>query len=237
MTVVAVGAHPDDVDLYAGGLVAALARAGERVALVDLSAGEMATRGTPELRAREAAEAARHLGAASRECLRLPDGGIARTDAAQTRSVVEVLRRHRPSLILAPWEEDLHPDHRETAHLVRRARFFARLAGYAAAGEPCRPGPVLFYEQKLPFVPDLIVDIGVVREAKLAAVRAFASQFFREPDDPVRTEISDPGFHEMLEARSRERGARIGVTWGEGYRRDGPQAVVDPRQLIPGAPA
>jgi LmbE family N-acetylglucosaminyl deacetylase len=118
---------------------------------------------------------------------------------------------------------------------VRRARFFARLAAFAAEGAPFRPGPVLFYEQKIPFVPDLIVDVGAVREAKLAAVRAFASQFFREPDDPVRTEISDPAFHEMLQARSRERGARIGVTWGEGYRRDGPQAVLDARQLVPGA--
>jgi bacillithiol biosynthesis deacetylase BshB1 len=234
VTVVAIGAHPDDVDLYAGGLVAALARAGEQVALVDLTAGELASRGSSALRAREAAEAARCLGAAFRECLGLPDGGIARTDAAQVRAVVEALRRHRPALVIAPWEEDLHPDHREAAHLVRRARFLARLPRFAADGAPFRPGPILFYEQKLPFEPHLIVDIGAVREAKLAAVRAFASQFSRDPEDPVRTEISDPEFHEMLEARSRERGGRIGVTWGEGYRRDGPQPVHDVRHLVEG---
>jgi len=234
LKVLAVGAHPDDVDLYAGGLVAALVRAGLDVAMVDLTAGEMATRGTPELRAREAAEAARILGVASRECLGLPDGCIVRTDEAQTRALVEAMRRHRPALVLAPWEEDLHPDHRETAHLVRRARFFARVGGYPADGEPCRPGPILFYEQKIPFEPHLVVDVGAVREIRLAAVGAFASQFFRDPDDPLRTEISDPAFHEMLEARSRERGARIGVAWGEGYRQEGPRAVLDVRHLVPG---
>jgi bacillithiol biosynthesis deacetylase BshB1 len=232
MKVLAIGAHPDDVDLYAGGLVAALAAAGASVAMADLTAGELATRGTPELRAREAAEAARILGVAGRECLRLPDGGIRRTDPDQTRALVELMRRHRPGLILAPWEEDPHPDHRETHHLVRRARFFARVGGFAAEGATVRPGPVLFYEQKIPFEPDLVVDIGAVRETKRAAVAAFSSQFRRDADDPLPTEISDPGFHAMLEARERERGGRIGATWGEGYRREGPQAVRDVRHLL-----
>jgi bacillithiol biosynthesis deacetylase BshB1 len=222
----AFGAHPDDVELYAGGLVAALVQSGAEVAIVDLTAGELGTRGTPQGRAAEAAEAARILGA-RRECLRLPDAGIARTDAAQTRAVVEAFRRHAPDLVLAPWEVDLHPDHRETAHLVRRARFLARVARFDAAGPPCRPGPILFYEQKVPFEPHLVVDIGPVRDVKRRAVAAFASQFTRAPEDPVRTEISEPEFHDMLDARSRAHGARIGVTWGEAYRRDEPQAVLD----------
>jgi bacillithiol biosynthesis deacetylase BshB1 len=231
----AFGAHPDDVDLYAGGLVAALVRSGVEVAMADLTAGELGTRGTPDLRAEEAAEAARVLGVASRECLGLPDGGIVRTDPEQTRAVVEAFRRHRPDLVLAPYEVDLHPDHREAAHLIRRARFMARIARLDAEGEPCRPGPVLFYEQKIPFEPHLVVDIGDVREVKRQAIGAFSSQFFRDPDDPVRTEISEPAFHEMLDARSRTHGARIGVDWGEGYRRDEPQAVLDPIHLLPGA--
>jgi len=230
--VLAIGAHPDDVDLYAGGLVAGLTRRGVEVILCDLTAGELGTRGTPELRAREAAEAARILGVASRECLALPDMGIDRTDASQTRAVVEAMRRARPELVLAPWEVDLHPDHRETAHLVRRARFLARVPRWPADGDPCRPGPILFYEQKTPFEPHLVVDIGDVRDVKREAVRAFSSQFFREPDDPVRTEISDPAFHEMLDARSRVHGSRIGVTWGEGYRREEPEAVHDPVHLL-----
>jgi bacillithiol biosynthesis deacetylase BshB1 len=233
--VLAIGAHPDDVDLYAGGLVAGLARRGATVALVDLTAGELGTRGTPEIRAEEAAAAARALGVASRECLGLPDGGLVATDPGQTRALVEAMRRHRPELILAPWPDDPHPDHREAAGLARRARFLARVARWPADGEPFRPGPILFYEQKTPFEPDLVVDVGADLEAKRAAIRAFATQFFREPDDPVETEISDPGFHAMLEARSKVHGARIGVAWGEGYKRDEPFAVRDPLVLLPGA--
>jgi len=232
VTVVAFAAHPDDVELYAGGLCAALARAGVRVALVDLTRGELGTRGDVATRAREAEEAARILGAASRECLGLPDGGISAADPAQARAVVAALRRHRPSLVLAPWEADPHPDHGEASRLVRRACFLARLARYPADGAPFAPGPVLFYEQKTPFEPDVVVDIGGDLETKRAAVRAFASQFSRAPDDPLRTEISEPAFHAMLEARARVHGARIGAAWGEGYKREGPQAVADPLALL-----
>ena len=114
---------------------------------------------------------------------------------------------------------------------MRRARFLARVARLDAAGPPCRPGPILFYEQKVPFEPHLVVDIGAVRDVKRRAVAAFASQFTRAPGDPLRTEISEPEFHEMLDARSRAHGARIGVTWGEAYRRDEPQAVLDAGRL------
>ncbi|MFN8180111.1 MAG: bacillithiol biosynthesis deacetylase BshB1 [bacterium] len=231
MNVVAFAAHPDDVELYAGGLCAGLARGGATLVLVDLTRGELGTRGDVATRSREAEEAARILGA-RRECLGLPDGGLAATDPAQTRAVVEALRRHRPALVIAPWEDDPHPDHREASHLVRRARFLARLPRYAAAGEAFAVGPVLWYEQKTSFVPDVVVDIGADLAAKSAAIRAFASQFFRTPDDPVRTEVSDPAFHEMLEARARVHGYRIGVEWGEGYKREGPHAVTDARQLL-----
>jgi bacillithiol biosynthesis deacetylase BshB1 len=240
VNVVAFAAHPDDVELYAGGLCAGLARCGVAVVLVDLTRGELGTRGDVATRAREAAEAARLLGAKSRECLGLPDGSLSAADPAQARAVVEAMRRHHPALILAPWEVDPHPDHREAAALVRRARFLARLSKYVAEGAPFVPGPTLWYEQKTPFEPDVVVDIGADLETKRAAIRAFASQFFRAPDDPVRTEVSDPAFHEMLEARARVHGARIGVRWGEGYKREGPQPLLDPLHLLrphaPGAP-
>ena len=230
MKVVAFAAHPDDVELYAGGLCAGLVRRGASLVLVDLTRGELGTRGDVATRAREAQEAARLLGA-QRECLGLPDGGISSGEPSHAKAVVEALRRHRPALVLAPWEDDPHPDHRETSLLVRRARFVARLPRYEARGEPFAPGPVLWYEQKTPFVPDVVVDIGADLEMKRAAVRAFASQFFRTPDDPS-AEVSDPAFHEMLEARARVHGARIGAAWGEGYKREGPQPVTDPLQLL-----
>ena len=232
MSVVAIGSHPDDVDLYAGGLVAGLVRRGADVVIVDLTRGELGTRGTPEIRAREAEEAARILGVRGRVCLDLPDGGLREGDDAQVRAVTEALRRYRPLLVLGPYEVDKHPDHREAAGLIRRARFFAGASRAAADGDPFSPGPVLCYEQKIPFEPDLVVDIGEDRDRKMAAIRAFQSQFFRDPSDPARTEISDPSFHGMLEARSRSHGARIGVTWGEGYRREGPLPVHDPLELL-----
>lgn len=227
MNVLAFGPHPDDVDLYAGGFVAGLAAAGARVVIVDLTAGERGTRGTPEIRRREAEEAARVLGVLSRECLQLPDGFLDAGDASQNRAVVETMRRHRPSLVIAPYEIDPHPDHREAARLVERAHYFARLAGYPADGAPFRAGSLLFYEQKTAFEPDLVVDIGPWRDTKRRAVAAFASQFTREDGDPLATEISEPAFHEMLEARHRVRGASIGASWGEGYIRRGPQPVSD----------
>jgi bacillithiol biosynthesis deacetylase BshB1 len=233
MNVVAFGAHPDDVDLYAGGTIAGLSRRGAHVVLVDLSAGELGTRGTPAIRAREALDAARVLGAA-RESLGLPDGGLDARDSSHLRAVVGTLRRHRPALVLAPWAVDVHPDHGEAARLVERAWFFARLPAFSADGEPFRPGPIFSYEQKIPFEPDLVVDIGADLEAKRAALRAFASQFVRGPEDSRATEISEPAFHEMLEARMRVRGASIGATWGEGFKRRGPLAVRDPLQLLAG---
>jgi bacillithiol biosynthesis deacetylase BshB1 len=234
MNVLAIGAHPDDVDLYAGGLVAGLAARGAHVVLLDLTAGELGTRGTVELRRQEAQEAARVLGVAARECLQLPDGGISATDPAHHRALVEAMRKHRPQLILAPFEIDVHPDHRQAAQLIERASFFSRLPSYPADGKPVRPGAILSYEQKIPFEPHLVVDIGPWREKKRGAVRAFASQFTRAPGDPKQTEISEPVFHEMLEARERERGGRIGVNWGEGYRRNGPHPVHDPIHLLDG---
>lgn len=249
--VVAFGAHPDDVDLYAGGLVAGLSRRGVEVVLVDLTAGELGSRGNVRTRRKEAAESARILGA-RRVCLDLPDGRLAATDDDQNRAVTAALREYSPDFILAPWEEDLHPDHRQACFLIRRAHFLARVKHYDAEGSPGRPGGILYYEQKLPLVPDLIVDITPDIETKRAAVRAFGSQFsrseavmgesavwdtdsptqVRSADDPAgRTEISDPAFHEMLEARSRVHGYRIGVTWGEAYRREGPEAIHDPLDL------
>jgi LmbE family N-acetylglucosaminyl deacetylase len=120
---------------------------------------------------------------------------------------------------------------------VERAWFFARLPGYAADGEPLRPGPVLSYEQKITFEPDLVVDVGAERDTKRAAIRAFASQFTREPNDPRITEISEPAFHEMLDARMRVRGASIGAAWGEGYKLRGPLPVKNPLELLGGGTA
>ncbi|MDP6528548.1 MAG: bacillithiol biosynthesis deacetylase BshB1 [Gemmatimonadota bacterium] len=231
MTVLAIGAHPDDVDLYAGGMIAGLVRRGVRVVILDLTRGEMGSRGDADTREEEATAAARALGVSVRECAGLPDGGVCAANADHVRTVVEAIRRHRPRLLLAPFENDPHPDHRETAALVRQACFLSGATQANAAGDPFHPGRVLFYEQKVSFEPDLVVDITEDVNAKRAAVHAFASQFTREGGG-AKTQISDAAFHEMLAARELVHGARIGVHRGEGYRLDGPVAVADAVQLL-----
>lgn len=224
------GAHPDDIELTSGGLAARLAAAGSVVALVDLTAGESASRGTPAGRAAEAREAQRRLGAASRECLALPDLGLDRRDRAQARAVVECLRRHRPRLVVAPWREDAHPDHVEAHHLVTRACYLSGLARFEAAGERFRPRRLLFALYRELATPTLVVDVSAAWEARMDALRAHASQL--DPAAGPATYLTHPGFLAEVEARARVLGARIGARFGEGYRAHGPLALSEPAALL-----
>lgn len=227
------GAHPDDVELTCGGLVASLAARGARVVIVDLTRGEAASRGTPEERAREASQAAHILGAAGRETLTLPDTGLSRLDREQQRAVVECLRRHRPALVVAPWTDDPHPDHVEASHLVARAGYLGGLTRYAAAGSRHRPSRMLFVLYRTGAPPDLVVDVSPVWERKMEAVRAHASQL--EPGRGPDTYLTHPDFLVEIEARARSYGALAGVRYGEAFRVRGPVVVDDARMLLPAA--
>ncbi len=224
------GAHPDDIELSCGGLAALLAKHGHAVGLVDLTRGELGTRGDVALREREAAAAAKALGAASRECLALPDGGLNRHDRAQLAAVVECLRRHRPSLVVAPHREDAHPDHVECSHLVTRACYLAGLAKYAGGGERWRPERVLYALYRGDARATLVVDVTSAWPAREAAIRAHASQL--DPAAGPSTYLTAPGFLAEVEARARVFGALAGGTFGEGYRTRGPLAVRDARALL-----
>jgi len=232
MTVDAVffGAHPDDVELTSGGLAALLAAHGHAVAIVDLTRGEAASRGTVEERAREAAEAAKALGVAERENLGLPDLGIGRTDHVQLRAVVGCIRRYRPRLVVAPDADDPHPDHVEAAHLVARACHASGFARFDAPGERHRPDRLLHALYRTTRPPSLVVDVTPVWERRMSAIRAHASQL-----DPTRgpaTYLTAPSFLEEVEARARTWGAAIGARFGEGYRLRGPLGISDARVLI-----
>lgn len=224
------GAHPDDIELSCGGLAALLAKHGHAVGLVDLTRGELGTRGDTALREREAGAAARALGVSSRECLGLPDGGLDRHDRAQLVAVVECLRRHRPSLVVAPHRDDAHPDHVETSHLVTRASYLAGLAKYPAAGERWRPARLLYALYRGGTPATLVVDVTSVWEARVAAVEAHASQL--DPDAGESTYLTTPGFRAEVEARARVFGVQAGGTFGEGYRSRGPLALRDARALL-----
>jgi bacillithiol biosynthesis deacetylase BshB1 len=224
------GAHPDDVELSCGGLAARLAAHGHRVGIVDLTRGERASRGDVETRAREAQAAAAILGAAHRESLALPDGGLASTDPVQRRAVVACLRALRPSLVVAPDRHDPHPDHVEASSLVAAACYLAGLERYDAPGERFRPGRLLFAIYRSDTPAHLVVDVGEVWEKRMAAVRAHASQL--APGAGPGTYLTEPGFLGAVESRARAWGALAGFALGEGYRVRGPWPVADARALL-----
>lgn len=174
----AIAAHRDDAELTCGGVLAKAAKAGHRVGILDLTQGEMGTRGTAEIRAAEAESARRVLGVVVRENLELPDAGIFNDDSSRAK-LVQAIRRLRPRVIIAPALEGRHPDHRAAAQLVRDASFLSGLAKYAPGSEKHRPLKVLHcltYRQDYTR-PSFIVDISDELEQKLEAIRCYASQF------------------------------------------------------------
>lgn len=213
--VLAVGAHPDDVELAAGGVIHKLAQRGYAVAILDLTRGELATRGTVDARRQEAEEAARVLGAAQRVNACLPDGRLANTPEQRT-VIIPFIRNFRPKLILAPMDNDRHPDHGAAHVLVRDANFYAGL-GKIETGQAAYRAPRMYFHrahgESAP--PEMIVDVSAHFEAKLGAIRAYRSQF-HNPDYPgEQTYISTPEFWDAIRVRAAYWGRRIGVAYGE----------------------
>lgn len=215
--VVAFGAHPDDIELGCGGTLAKLAAEGQSLVLVDLTEGEMGTRGTVAERYRESADAAALLGAVERVNLQLPDAGIT-LDPHHIEAVVSALRRFRPQIVFAPYPADRHPDHVHASDLVSQASFYAGLRKFLPGiGEPHRPRRVVYYMMTFEFTPSFLVDISSNFEQKMAAVRAHRSQF-HNPDYPgEQTFISSPEYIESVENRARYHGFKGGVTYAEPF--------------------
>ena len=224
--VLAFSPHPDDADLGCGGTLAALAPRGLSFGIVDLTRGEMATRGTPEIRQREAAEAAQILGARFRETLDLGDGGL-RTDRAAELRVVEAVRRARPRVVLAPLPTDRHPDHARAGRLVPEAAWYAGLAKLETGLAPHRPDQVLFYATYVLVIPTFLVDVSATFATKLAAVRAYRSQFHDQNSSEPETYVSSKGFFEGIEARARALGRIANVEYAEGFVSSAPPTLAD----------
>lgn len=231
--VLAFGPHPDDVELGCGGTLAALAGRGRGIGIVDLTRGEMATRGTPETRAAEAAEAARVLGARFRVNLDLGDGDL-RTDRAAQMRVVEAVRRARPRLVLAPWTEDRHPDHERAGRLVAEAAWYAGLAKLETGLPAHRPDQVVFYAAYALLRPTFLVDVSASFAAKLAAIRAYRSQFRAENSSEPDTYVSSKGFFDGIEARARALGRIANVEYAEGFVSKAPPTLADPEAAFAG---
>ena len=226
--IVAVCAHPDDAELAMGGTIAREAARGRRVALVDLTRGECGSRGTPETRAAEAAEAARILGAAHRESLGLPD---ARLQAAPEHRdpMVEAIRRLRPRVVLLQHWEQRHPDHAAASRIVYDACFLAGLRNYRPdLGPPFRPAKLAYavtMTEANDLSPSFVVDVTAFWETKLRAISAFGSQFAPAPGETGPLPLDR--FKEAVELAGRRHGQRIGVRYGEGFVTREPLAVGD----------
>jgi N-acetylglucosamine malate deacetylase 1 len=214
--ILAVGAHPDDVEIGIGGILHKLSAAGYRVAILDLTRGEMGTRGTVEERAEEAAEAARILGAVARENAELPDGALA-NNTDQQRVIIPFIRKYRPQLLISPMTPDRHPDHIAAHGLVRDANFYAGLQRIETGQERYRIPKVLFYTPYYDFEisPHFVVDITGHLEAKLDALRAFKSQFHNPDHKGPATLISSKEFWNTITARAVYWGSRAGVIHAE----------------------
>lgn len=219
--VLAIGAHPDDVELGAGGTVAALISAGKKVGILDLTLGELGSRGNATLRTREALASAELLGASFRYQLNLGDGNI-QTTPEQKRQVAEVIRACSPDIILANTLSDRHIDHGNAARLVKEACFLSGLVKFETEGnhsssQPWRPKALLHYIQDHYHKPTFVVDIGEHYDTKLSAIKTFSSQFYNPESGEPDTPISSEDFLHFLEARAREMGRWIGCTYGEGF--------------------
>jgi bacillithiol biosynthesis deacetylase BshB1 len=229
LDVLAFGAHPDDVEIFCGGILIRLADLGHRTGVIDLTRGERASRGTPEERDREAEAAARVMGLAHRENLRLPDTEIDPASREQVARVVEAIRRLRPAILLVPWIEERHPDHVAAARLVERAAFFAgvRKVETDPPSERFVPDQVLHYAMRHRMRPSFIVDTSAAAERKAEAIACHASQVGRRTGEAA-TLLGSSLALAAIEARDRYHGSMIGTTHGEPLRSAKVPGLVDP---------
>ncbi|MCW3107864.1 MAG: LMBE-related protein [Segetibacter sp.] len=221
LDILAFGVHPDDVELGCSGTILASVAEGKKVGIVDLTQGELGTRGSAEIRREEAAEAAKVLQASVRENLEMADGFF-QNDEKHQRKVIEVIRKYRPEIILCNATEDRHPDHGRSAQLVEDAAFLSGLRKIEtlAAGEKqeaWRPKYIFHYLQDRFLQPDFVFDISDYFDKKLESVLCYKTQFFNPELDEPQTYISSPAFFESIKARSMMLGKRIGVQYAEGY--------------------
>ena len=216
--IVGICAHPDDAELVMGGTLALEARRGRRVALVDLTRGESGSRGTPAQREAESAAAARILGAAHRESLGLPDGGLSPV-TEQKDKLVEALRRLRPRVVIAQHWDQRHPDHAAASRIVYEASFLAGLKNYRPdLGAAFRPFKIAYapgVTEPAEVPPSFVVDITAAWDTKMKAIRAFASQFTPDPGETVSLPFDR--FQHAVEVAARRQGQRIGVDFGEAF--------------------
>jgi bacillithiol biosynthesis deacetylase BshB1 len=221
LDVLVFAAHPDDAELSMGGTIAKLTSNGVKVGIIDLSKGELGTRGSAEIRKKEAHTASEILKLSARENLELKDGSLKFNDDYLKR-IISRIRKYQPKIIFAPYMNDRHPDHVGTSQLVKESVFFSGLAKIATEDNeriqtPFRPNKLFYYMQTYEFKPSFIVDISETFETKMKAVNAYDTQFHNSESKEPETFISSPNFLKFLEARAKSFGFKIGKDYGEAF--------------------
>jgi N-acetylglucosamine malate deacetylase 1 len=221
-----IAAHPDDVELCSAGTVFKHVEAGYKIGIVDLTAGELGTKGNAQLRAQEAAKASEIMGIHVRENLGLRDGFFDLSESNKL-PVIRAIRKYRPEIVITNAIRDRHPDHGRASQLVSESCFLAGLSKIemeqdGAVLQAWRPNQVLHMIQDQYIKPDICVDITPYMDKKIEAIMAFSSQFYDPGKEEPMTPISNPHFFEFWKSRFREMGRLIGVEYAEGYTTEAP---------------
>jgi len=219
--ILAFGVHPDDVELGCSGTLIACVAQGKKVAVIDLTRGELGTRGTADTRKTEAANAAKVMGVHARENLEMADGFF-QNDEANIRKVITALRKYRPEIVLCNAPEDRHPDHGRSSKLVADAAFLSGLRKIETSldgkhQEIWRPAYVFHYIQDRYLKPDFVFDISNYHDKKIEAILCYTTQFNSTDSSEPQTYISTPDFLNTVKSRALMLGKRIGVRYAEGY--------------------
>jgi len=221
LDILAIAAHPDDIELSCSGTLASHRDKGYSVGILDLTKGEMGTRGTPEIRLQESEVSAKILGLSARENLGFKDIYF-KDDLDHQIAIAKVIRKYQPEIVLANAVEDRHPDHGKGGSLASHACFISGLRKFeteldGVSQEPWRPKYIYHYIQNQYLEPDLVVDVSDYWEIKKNSILAFKSQFHNPDSNEPESFISSPEFLDFIEARSREIGHKINVKFGEGF--------------------
>ncbi len=216
--ILAFGVHPDDIELSCSGTLLKHIALGYTVAVVDLTQGELGSRGSAELRLQEAKKAANVLGISARENLSMSDGWLRNTPESQFK-VIEMIRKYRPGIVLANALEDRHPDHGRAAQLVAESCFYAGLLKIDTGQDEWRPKALYHYIQDQNLIPDFVVDISSHFDQKMESILCYRSQFFEENQTGPKTPISGKDFLDFIKAKNKSMGRNIQVDYAEGFNK------------------
>jgi len=226
LDILAFSAHPDDIELAAAGTLIKLTKQGYAVGIADMTRGEFGTRGTQQIRQKEAEEAGSLIGVKIRECLDIPDGSVTVTRENHLK-VIRLLRKYRPQIILNHYWRARHADHIATSQIVTEACYLSGLAKLDTGQNRWRPKRILYHQVLYDVVPSFVVDVSEEIEQKWRAIKAHKSQFHDPESNEPQTILSDPSFLDMIETRMKYWGGLIGVSHAEPFLTTEPFAIPD----------